>query len=114
MTYQIRVADFNLGRRWYEVFLNRAPDFVPHEDFAEWELVPGCWLQVAKGTSTEGSGPLRLGVISIEKERHRMMEELHIDYFEIHSREEVPVRWATFTDPWGNLLGFFENKKAEF
>ena len=110
MTYQIRVDDFTLGKRWYEIFLNREPDFVPHEGFAEWELIPGSWLQVASGTPTQGSGPLRLGVVSIEQERQRMMKELAIDYFEIYSREEAPVRWATFTDPWGNQLGFFENK----
>lgn len=36
------------------------------------------------------------------------MNELNIDNFEIHSRQEVPVKWGTFTDPWGNRLGFFE------
>jgi len=33
---------------------------------------------------------------------------LHIENFKIYSREEVPVKWGTFADPWGNLLGFFE------
>ncbi|OCA83666.1 VOC family protein [Bacillus sp. FJAT-27986] len=113
MTYQVRVADFEQGRRWYEVFLNRAPDFVPHADFVEWEIIPGGWLQVAKGTPAEGSGPLRLEVTSIEKERQRMKEELHIDFFDIYSREGVPVKWVTFTDPWGNRLGFFGNMNEE-
>ena len=113
MTYQVRVTDFKQGRRWYEVLLARKPDFIPHADFAEWELIPGCWLQVAKGIPAEGAGPLRLGVHSIEKQRQRLIDELPIDSFEIYSREEVPVRWATFTDPWGNCLGFFENMKQD-
>ena len=113
MTFQVRVTDFEQGQRWYEGLLARKPDFIPHADFAEWELIPGCWLQVAKGIPAEGGGPLRLGVRSIEQERQRIIDELHIDSFEIYSREEVPVRWATFTDPWGNQVGFFENMKED-
>jgi len=108
MTFQVRVSDFDEGQKWYKTLLNKEPDFTPHDGFAEWELVPGCWLQVAEGTPSEGSGPLRLGVISIEDARSRMIKELNTEFFEIHSRDEVPVKWATFTDPWGNRLGFFE------
>lgn len=108
MTTQVRVADFEEGKKWYQTLLNKEPDFIPHEGFAEWELIPGCWLQVAEGVPSEDSGPLRLGVTSIEHECTRMVEELNVTFFEIHSREEVPVKWATFSDPWGNSLGFFE------
>ncbi|MBU5439122.1 hypothetical protein KQI42_13960 [Tissierella sp. MSJ-40] len=108
MTIQVRVSNIEEGQKWYETLLNRKPDFVPHEGFAEWELISGCWLQVAEGILIEGNGPLRLGVTNIEAERDRLVEALKINYFEIHSRPEVPVKWGTFTDPWGNRLGFFE------
>ena len=108
MTVQIRVTDVEEGRQWYETFLKRQPDFMPHEGFVEWELITGSWLQVAEGTPSEGSGPLRIGVVSMEKERERVMQELGVEFFEIYSREEVPVKWGTFSDPWGNRLGFFE------
>ena len=108
MTIQFRVSNIKDGQIWYETLLNKKPDFIPHEGFAEWELIPGCWLQVAEGTLTEGNGPLRLGVTNIEAERERLIEKLKIDSFEIHSRPEVPVKWGTFIDPWGNRLGFFE------
>jgi len=108
MTYQVRVSDFDRGLKWYKSLLKKEPDFTPHNGFAEWELIPGCWLQVAEGTPSEGSGPLRLGVKSIEEERSRLINELHIESFEIFSREEVSVKWATFSDPWGNRIGFFE------
>lgn len=108
MTYQVRVADYDEGLKWYKSLLHKDPDFTPHNGFAEWEMIPGCWLQVAEGTPAEGSGPLRLGVKSIEQERLRLINELHIESFEIFSREEVPVKWATFSDPWGNRIGFFE------
>lgn len=108
MTTQVRVSNIKEGREWYEILLNKQPDFIPHDGFAEWELIPGCWLQVAEGTLTEGNGPLRLGVTNIESEKERLVGELKIDSFEIHSRPEVPVKWGTFTDPWGNRLGLFE------
>ena len=108
MTIQIRVTDIEEGCQWYESFIKRKPDFMPHEGFMEWELIPGSWLQVAEGTPSEGCGPLRIGVVSLEKERERVMQELGVDFFEIHSRAEVPVKWGTFSDPWGNRLGFFE------
>ena len=108
MTIQIRVTEIEEGHRWYAILLNKEPDFIPHEGFLEWELIPGCWLQVGEGTPTEGSGPLRLGVKDIEAEQERVAKELNVDNFEIYSRAEVNVKWGTFTDPWGNRLGFFE------
>jgi hypothetical protein len=108
MTMQIRVSDIREGQNWYQTLLNREPDFVPHDGFAEWELIPGFWLQVAKGLPSQGSGPLRLGITDLEEERTRIIRELNVRDFEVHSREEVPVKWCTFSDPWGNRIGFFE------
>lgn len=108
MTVQFRAADFEEAGRWYETLLKRKPDFTPHEGFAEWELLPGCWLQVAEGEPAEGSGPLRLAVADIEAEKERLMSLLDIEDFEVFTRDGVPVRWGTFSDPWGNRLGMFE------
>jgi hypothetical protein len=113
MTIQLRVSEFAKGQQWYTTLLKREPDFIPHEGFAEWELLPGCWLQIAKGAPSIDCGPLRLGVVDIEMERNRVQEELGVESFELHSREEVPVKWGTFSDPWGNRLGFFEYKNEE-
>ncbi|ALC85110.1 ornithine monooxygenase [Bacillus sp. FJAT-22090] len=115
VTFQVRVSDIKEGHKWYEVVLNKKPDLQPHSGFIEWEILPGCWLQVAEGIPSKASGPLRLGVTNIIAERERLVKELGIDRFEIHSREEVSAKWGTFTDPWGNQLGFFEylDKKEE-
>jgi len=113
MTIQVRVSDFDMGRNWYRTLLNKEPDFEPHEDFAEWELIPGCWLQVAKGEPATGSGPLRLGVRNLEQERERIVKSLAVEPFEIFAREEVPVKWGTFADPWGNRIGLFEYKDPQ-
>lgn len=37
-----------------------------------------------------------------------MIHELQVEPFEVYQREEVPVKWGTFADPWGNRIGFFE------
>ncbi len=46
--------------------------------------------------------------MDIKAERNRLIAELGVEWFEIYSRKEVPVRWATFVDPWGNQIGLFE------
>lgn len=56
MTIQIRVLPFESGLTWYRTLFQREPDFVPHEGLAEWELVPGCWLQVAGGIRRQVMG----------------------------------------------------------
>ncbi|KOP72122.1 VOC family protein [Cytobacillus solani] len=108
VTFQVRVTEMVKGEWWYQTLLGREPDFVPHEGFAEWELISRCWLQVAVGIPAKSSGPLRLGVVNIEAERERLVKELNIAHFKIYERPEVPVKWATFSDPWGNHIGLFE------
>ncbi|WP_428987001.1 hypothetical protein [Virgibacillus pantothenticus] len=44
---------------------------IPHEGFAEWEIISGYWLQVAEGMSSTAIGPLRIGVTDIESERKK-------------------------------------------
>ncbi|HEX6922413.1 MAG TPA: VOC family protein [Bacillales bacterium] len=109
ITLQVRVSDYEQGYQWYEKLFGRPAEFIPHEDFAEWEIRSGCWLQVAKGEPAAGSGPLRLGVTDIEKERDRIVSKLGIEVSPVNSREGVPAKWCTFTDPWKNRLGLFED-----
>lgn len=115
VTNQIRVPDLLEGQQWYEKLLGKKPDFIPHEGFVEWEVIPGFWLQLAEGTPSKNSGPFRIGVTDLEATRDLLVQELNIARFEIHSREEVPVKWGTFEDPWGNGVGFYEyhDKKEE-
>ncbi|MCA0987557.1 VOC family protein [Guptibacillus algicola] len=113
MTIQVRVSDMTEGISWYSGLFARKPDFAPHNGIVEWEIFPGSWLQLAEGTPAVGSGPLRWGVEDIEAERERVMKRLNVSHFEIHSREEVPVKWGTFEDPWGNRVGFYEYLNKE-
>jgi hypothetical protein len=113
MTVQVRVPNMKEGQAWYSTLLNKEPDFVPHEGFAEWELLSGCWMQVAEGIPSPDSGPIRLGVADLEGEKERLIRLLGVEEFSIQSRKEVPVKWATFTDPWGNGIGLFQYKDQQ-
>jgi len=62
------------GIRWYQTLLNKQPDFIPHDRFAEWEIIHGCWLQVAEGEPTVECGPLRLGIEDLEEEKNRLIK----------------------------------------
>lgn len=108
VTFQVRIDDYEQGIRWYEKLFNRKPDFIPHEDFAEWEIVKGAWLQVAKGIPTNGNGPIRLGVSDINTERKRLINELEMQIEEVNTLEGVPAAWCSFEDPVGNRIGLFQ------
>ncbi|GAK39141.1 lysine/ornithine N-monooxygenase [Paenibacillus sp. TCA20] len=56
-----------------------------------------------------------MGTTNIEAKRDILVKLLKINDFEIYLRPEVSVKWGTFSDPWGNRLGFFEylNKSEE-
>lgn len=111
MTIQFRVSSFQEGLKWYEAVLGRPADFSPHEGFAEWELIPNSWLQIAEGESAYGSGPVRVDVGDVSKELTRLEAELGVKDVEVFSRVEVPVKWCTFSDPWGNQFGYFQYLK---
>ncbi|KAA0562239.1 VOC family protein [Bacillus sp. CH30_1T] len=108
VTFQVRISDFEVGMKWYKKLFNRKPDFVAHEDFAEWEIIPNTWFQVAKGQPTIGNGPLRLGVEDIKAERERLMEVLNLKIEEINTREGVPAAWCSFEDLYGNKIGLYQ------
>lgn len=109
VTFQVRVSSYEKGIQWYETLFKRKPDFIPHEDFAEWEMVKGTWLQLAKGEPTEGNGPLRLGVENIHKERKRLINLLKVEIEEVNTRDGVPAAWCSFRDPYGNRIGLFQD-----
>ncbi|SEA58319.1 hypothetical protein SAMN05421743_10613 [Thalassobacillus cyri] len=109
VTFQVRVSDYEEGVNWYQTLFNRGPDFVPHEEFVEWEVIKDTWLQVAKGTPTVGSGPFRIGVENIEAERERLISVFGIDIETVQTREGVPAAWCTFSDPFGNRIGLYQD-----
>jgi len=37
--YLIRVTDIKVRHKWYQTFLQKAPDFIPHDDWWNGRLV---------------------------------------------------------------------------
>ena len=60
-TYLIGVTDIKVGHKWYQTFLQKASYFIPHDGFVEWEVVPGCWLQVVEVTPSSGKRTFSCG-----------------------------------------------------
>lgn len=108
MTVQIRVTDIKTGAPFYERLFGRPADLVSTPTFHEWELLPNSWFQVAEGRPTVGNGPIRFGVADVVAERGRLMAALHV---EIEPIERIAglVAWCTFSDPWGNRVGLFQD-----
>ena len=108
VTIQIRVPNGPQGFAWYEELLGRPADREPSPDVRGWELVQECWLQVVEGDPAAGSGPVRLGVGDIELERRYIEEAMGVSVSEIE-RVEGEMAWCTFSDPFGNRLGLFQD-----
>src|SRR5215813_7132868 len=75
LTIALRVGDTDEAVAFYTRVLGRGPDFVAHEDFHEWEICPGAWLQVSSGHGTNGvssSSRLRFEVDDIAAEIDRL------------------------------------------
>lgn len=107
VTFQVKIPNFKNGLAWYIKLLDRKPNFIPHEGFAEWEIAPSAWLQVGEGTPEIGR-PIRFGVEDIKKERERITNELNVKVSKIVLVPGV-VLWCDFLDPFGNKLGFFQD-----
>lgn len=92
------------------LLFERPPDFIPHDNFWEWELMAGVWIQVVHHdeSAPRTTPPIRLGVDDIERERRRIVDMLAVPMFPLFDPPEVPVRWGTFEDPWGNRIGLFQ------
>jgi predicted enzyme related to lactoylglutathione lyase len=106
LTIQLGVADIRAGVEFYAALLGRPPDYEPHEDFKEWEVFPGCWLQIAQGRPVP-TYPVRLRCADVETERERVERELGVRCSPV-SRLPGVVALCNFHDPWGNRLGLYQ------
>jgi hypothetical protein len=108
LTIQLPVPDVGAAAGFYRRLFGRDPDFAPHEDFLEWQAVPGTWVQVCPGTATGGTGRLRFGVADIRAAVAWAEASLRVACAPIHSLPGV-VAFTDFTDPYGHGWGFFQD-----
>lgn len=111
MTLQVQVGDIGKAREFYNAILGSVPGFEPHEDFLEWQVIPGgeAWLQAVgvSGAVQPLATRVRFGVFDLRAERDRLLA-LGIDVSPVTSLPGV-VSFVDFVDPWGNRLGFYQD-----
>lgn len=113
LTVQIQVGDPIQGRIFYTRLFGRAPDAAPIEDFMEWRVVPDApvWWQIVhlpmpvEPMQTRA----RLQVGDVDAAAAWAAAELGVDVDPI-TRIDGVIAFADFEDPWGNRLGFYEDR----
>lgn len=111
MTLQIQVGDVEEARQFYSALFGTGPLFEPHDDFLEWPVVQGteAWIQ-AVGVKEEVrplTNRVRFGVRDLTA-MHTLLTE---SGFDVSRMTELPgvVAFFDFFDPWGNMLGYYED-----
>ena len=99
------VADHSTAVNWYERWVGRAPDVVPTDGVAEWQLAENAWIQVSADSQTAGRTTVVMGVKDLVAQRTACaavdvtVGEIN-DYGFIKSAEAV--------DPEGNKIVFVQ------
>jgi len=107
VTAQYAVDDIDVAEAFYERLLGREPDVRMGEDFIEWEVVPGFWLQLREGLEAGCAGPVRFAVPDIEAARAFLDDAFSIEAGPV-VRVDATLSTCDFADPFGNPLGFLQ------
>ncbi|GAB96902.1 putative enzyme related to lactoylglutathione lyase [Kineosphaera limosa] len=108
MTIAINAGDIDDVLDFYTRVFGRGPDTAPMDDFLEWQICPGTWLQLSTGHDRPGANNarMRFEVRDIDEAVGRMAQA-QVPIGEIVRVPEV-VAFANFSDNWGNALGFYQ------
>ncbi len=107
VTALFAVDDIDVAEAFYERLLGREPDVRMGEDFIEWEVVPGFWLQLREGLTAGHAGPVRFAVPDIEAARAFLEESFGLEA-QAAVRVDATLSTCDFNDPFGNPLGFLQ------
>lgn len=108
MTIAINAGETPDVLEFYTRVFGRGPDTAPMDDFLEWQVCPGTWLQLSTGHERPGANNarVRLEVEDVEEAVARM-READVPVGEVVRVPDV-VAFANFSDYWGNALGFYQ------
>jgi glyoxylase I family protein len=98
----IPVVDRDTATGWYERFAGRAPDLIPNDHEAAWQMSETGWIYVIADTDKAGSA------------LHTLLVDDLDDFLAVLAKRGIPsgpietigdrVRVATVTDPDGNRI----------
>ena len=97
---------YRCGQRWYERVLGVGPGIDPAPGIHEYEVTPGCWLQVFEGERGSSGHVFRIGVEDIEAERDRLLSLGSL--VQQPERVEGVIAFCDFVDPDGNHLSLYQ------
>lgn len=108
MTIALNAGDNTDVLDFYTRVFGRGPDTAPLDDFLEWQVCRGTWLQISTGHDRPGANNarLRFECDSIE-EAVRRVSDAGVPIGETVTVPDV-VAFANFSDNWGNALGFYQ------
>ena len=108
----VPVSDLQVSRRWYEALFGRPADNNPMPTLAEWQVVPGGWVQVFVDAERAGSGLLNFAVDELESHmaglRDRGLEPGEV------ADATKGVRLSTITDPDGNTIRLIGGFRVDY
>ena len=108
----VPVSDLQAGSRWYEALFGRPADNNPMPTLAEWQVVPGGWVQVFNDAERAGTGLLNFAVDDLEAHRADLRQR-GLETGEI-TEATKGVRLSEITDPDGNTIRLIGGFRVEY
>lgn len=108
MTIALNAGDNAAVLDFYTRVFLRGPDTAPMDNFLEWQICPGTWLQLSTGHERPGANNarVRFEVDDIAAAVGRM-QEAKVPMGEVVTVPAI-VSFSNFSDHWGNALGFYQ------
>ncbi len=108
LTIAINAGDTADVLDFYSRVFGRGPDTAPLDDFLEWQISPGTWLQLSTGHDRPGANNARVRFeVGDVEEAVTRMRQAQVPVGEVVRVPDV-VAFANFSDHWGNALGFYQ------
>jgi catechol 2,3-dioxygenase-like lactoylglutathione lyase family enzyme len=106
ITVGIPVSDLHVAVRWYQRVLELDRGIEPAPGIREFEVSPGCWLQLFREEASGSGHVFRVGVEDIDEARRRLLG-LGVTVADTERIEGV-IAFCDFADPDGNRLSLYE------
>ncbi|MFI5509321.1 VOC family protein [Mycobacterium sp. NPDC051804] len=108
----VPVSDLQVSSRWYEALFGRPADNNPMPTLAEWQVVPGAWVQVFVDDSRAGSGQLNFAVDDLQGHMATLRER-GLEPGDVTDASKG-VHLSALTDPDGNSISLIGGFRVEY